>query len=299
MRIRREPEIQVKTAQQIALMRAAGLVVARALTAAAGAVGPGVSTADLDAVADEEIRAAGAVPSFKGYHGFPATICASVNDEIVHGIPRPDRKLRSGDVVSIDCGAIVEGWHADAALTVGVGAISEELTRLLAACEQALWHGLAQARAGARLSDISCAVERSARASASNSASAGNSAPVGYGIVEDYVGHGIGSEMHMDPPVPNQGMPGRGPVLAEGMALAIEPLLVLGGPDTVLLDDGWTVVSADGTWAANFEHTVAITADGPWVLTAPDGGRGWFSRLAEPTADSAGGLAGSPARPQV
>jgi methionyl aminopeptidase len=293
MRIRREPEIQVKTVQQIAHMRAAGLVVARALAAAAGAVGPGVSTADLDAVAEEEIRAADAVPSFKGYHGFPATICASVNDEIVHGIPRADRELRPGDVVSIDCGAIVEGWHADAALTVGVGVISEELTRLIEACEQALWHGLAQARPGARLSDISHAVELRAHASAGASGSGR------YGIVEDYVGHGIGSEMHMDPPVPNQGRPGRGPVLLEGMALAIEPLLVLGRPETVLLDDGWTVVSADSTWAAHFEHTVAITAEGPWVLTALDGGTGGFSQLVEPAADSAGGLAGSPAHPQV
>jgi methionyl aminopeptidase len=292
MRIRREPEIQVKTAEQVAHMRAAGLVVARALTAAAGAVAPGVSTADLDAVAAEEIRAAGAVPSFKGYHGFPATICASVNDEIVHGIPSADRKLRTGDVVSIDCGAIALGWHADAALTVGVGAISEELARLIEACEQALWHGLAQARVGARLTDISHAVESSARVSGQFSASGG------YGIVEDYVGHGIGSEMHMDPPVPNRGRPGQGPVLAEGMALAIEPLLVLGRPETVLLDDGWTVVSADGSRSAHFEHTVAITAEGPWVLTAPDGGRDRLSRLAEPVTGSAGHLADSP-RPQV
>jgi methionyl aminopeptidase len=293
MRIRREPEIQVKTAQQVAAMRAAGLVVARALTAAAGAVGPGVSTADLDSVAEQEIRSAGAVPSFKGYHDFPATICTSINDEIVHGIPSAERRLRAGDVLSIDCGAIVEGWHADAALTVGVGTISDELRRLIDACEQALWRGLAQARAGARLSDISHAVERSARASAKSS-------PGGsYGIVEDYVGHGIGSEMHMDPPVPNHGKPGRGPELTEGMALAVEPLLVLGGPDTVLLDDGWTVVSADGTWSAHFEHTVAITAEGPWVLTAPDGGRDWFSRLAEPASGPAGGLADSAPRPQA
>jgi methionyl aminopeptidase len=287
MRIRREPEIQVKTAQQIAAMRAAGLVVGRALAAAAGAAGPGVSTADLDDVAEKEIRSSGAVPSFKGYHGFPATICASVNDEIVHGIPSPGKKLRAGDLVSIDCGAIVDGWHADAALTVGVGTISAELSRLVEACERALWHGLAQARAGRRLTDISHAVERSVR-------SAG-----GYGIVEDYVGHGIGSEMHMDPPVPNQGRPGRGPLLVEGMALAIEPLLVLGQPDTILLDDGWTVRSTDGSLSAHFEHTVAITADGPWVLTALDGGRSGFSRLTEPATRSAGGLTDSPPRPQA
>jgi methionyl aminopeptidase len=280
MRIRREPEIELKTAAQFASMREAGLVVASALRAAAEAIGPGVTTADLDAAAEEEIRAAGAVSSFMGYHGFPATICASVNEEIVHGIPAAAKRLREGDVVSIDCGAIVDGWHADAALTVGVGAISDELSRLLAACEQALWHGLAGARAGARLTDISHAVERSVRRSGQ------------YGIVEDYVGHGIGSAMHMDPSVHNQGRPGRGPVLAEGMALVIEPLLVLGHQDTVLLDDGWTVVSADGTWSAHFEHTVAITADGPWVLTAPDGGRSGFSRFPRPLAGSVAGPAG-------
>ena len=263
MRSKRELGVQVKTQAQLAFMWEAGQVVAAALRAAAEAVAPGVSTAELDTVAHARIAAAGAVPSFLGYHGFPATICTCINDEIVHGIPSASRVLQEGDVVSIDCGASVEGWHADAALTVGVGAIPEELAKLIADCERALWRGLAAARAGARLSDISHAVERTARA-------AGD-----YGIVEDYVGHGIGSEMHMDPPVPNYGRPGRGPVLAEGMALAIEPLLVLGSPETRLLDDGWTVASEDGGWSAHFEHTVAITAAGPWVLTAsagpPDG----------------------------
>jgi methionyl aminopeptidase len=234
----------------------AGQVVAAALEAAAAAAAPGVSTAELDGIAAARIAAAGAVPSFLGYHGYPATICASVNDEIVHGIPGTTRVLRAGDIVSIDCGAIVDGWHADAALTVGVGDISAELTKLLADCERALWQGIAAARPGARLSDISHAVERSVRAAGE------------YGIVEDYVGHGIGTEMHMDPAVPNFGKPGRGPVLREGMALAIEPLLVLGSPDTRLLADDWTVVSEDGGWSAHFEHTVAVTADGPWVLTA-------------------------------
>jgi methionyl aminopeptidase len=268
MRIRREPAIEVKTAAQLAAMAEAGRVVARALSAAAAAAAPGVSTAALDAIAAREIRAAGAAPSFLGYHGFPATICACVNEEIVHGIPRATRRLRDGDVVSIDCGAIVDGWHADAALTVPVGAVGAELRLLIDGCERALWHGLAAARPGARLGDISHAVERSARAAGS------------YGIVEDYGGHGIGSEMHMDPPVPNQGRPGRGPVLAEGMALAIEPLLVLGSPGTRLLDDGWTVVTDDGAPAAHFEHTVAITSGGPRVLTAADGGREGFARLA-------------------
>jgi len=256
MRSKREPGVQIKTQAQLAKMQEAGQAVASALRAAADAVAPGVTTADLDAIARAQIAAAGAAPSFLGYHGYPATICACVNDEIVHAIPSGSRVLREGDVVSVDCGASVDGWHADAALTVGVGVISAEPAKLIADCERALWHGLAAARPGARLSDISCAVERSVRAAGE------------YGIVEDYVGHGIGSEMHMDPPVPNYGRPGRGPVLVEGMALAIEPLLVLGSPDTRLLDDGWTVVSEDGSWSAHFEHTVAITADGPWVLTA-------------------------------
>jgi len=256
MRSKREPGVQIKTQAQLAKMEEAGRVVASALHAAADAVAPGITTADLDAIASGQIAAAGAAPSFLGYHGYPATICACVNDEIVHGIPSSSRVLREGDVVSIDCGASVGGWHADAALTVGVGIISAEVATLIADCERALWHGLAAARPGARLSDISHAVERSARAAGE------------YGIVEDYVGHGIGSEMHMDPPVPNYGRPGRGPVLAAGMALAIEPLLVLGSPNTRLLDDGWTVVSEDGGWSAHFEHTVAITPDGPWVLTA-------------------------------
>jgi len=277
MRSKREPGVQVKTQPQLAFMWEAGQVVAAALQAAAEAAAPGVSTADLDAVASARIAAAGAIPSFLGYHGFPATVCTCINDEIVHGIPSASRVLQEGDVISIDCGASVEGWHADAAVTVGVGVIPAEATKLIADCERALWQGLAAARAGARLSDISHAVERSARAAGA------------YGIVEDYVGHGIGSEMHMDPPVPNYGRPGRGPVLAEGMALAIEPLLVLGSPETRLLDDGWTVVSEYGGWSAHFEHTVAITAAGPWVLTAsalpPAGalaGDGFIVRAAEP-----------------
>ncbi len=282
MRRRREPAIELKTPSQLAAMREAGLVVARALRAAADAVAPGVSTQELDDAAAAEIRASGATPSFPGYQGYPATTCVSVNDEIVHGIPSPARRLQPGDVVSIDCGAIVRGWHADAALTVGVGVITAELEDLLGTCERALWQGLAQARPGARLSDISHAVERHVR-------SAGP-----YGIVEDYVGHGIGTQMHMDPPVPNLGRPGRGPVLAEGMALAVEPLLTLGGAQTRLLDDGWTVVSEDGTAAAHFEHTVAITADGPWVLTAADGGTaGLAAATGTPVAGLAGPEAGS------
>jgi len=258
---RRGQAIQIKTPEQFAIMREAGLVVARTLDVVAAAVRPGVSTADLDALAEREIRAAGATPSFLGYHGYPATICTSVNEEIVHGIPTPARRLDEGDIISIDCGAIVGGWHGDAARTVGVGTISAEHAALLSACEAALWHGLAQARPGGRLGDISHAVETSIE----------QAGP--YGLVEEYTGHGIGTAMHMDPPVPNYGRPGRGPRLRAGMALAIEPMVVLGSPETILLDDGWTVITADGSWAAHFEHTVAITAGGPWVLTAADGGQ--------------------------
>jgi methionyl aminopeptidase len=258
--------IELKTPDQVKLMREAGLVVAHTLRTVAAAVRPGVSTGELDTLAEREIRAAGATPSFKGYHGYPATICASVNSEIVHGIPHQARYLGDGDIVSIDCGAIVRGWHGDAAVTVGVGTISAEHAALLDACETALWRGLARARPGGRLGDISHAVETSIRATGD------------YGVVQEYTGHGIGTAMHMDPPVPNYGRAGRGPRLRAGMALAIEPMVMLGGPETVLLDDGWTVVTADGSWAAHFEHTVAITSDGPWVLTAEDGGE---SRLGD------------------
>jgi methionyl aminopeptidase len=258
--------IQIKTAEEIEVMRAAGLVVARTLRTLASSIAPGVSTAELDRIAEHQIRAAGATPSFKGYYGYPATICASVNEEIVHGIPSSERRLREGDIVSIDCGAIVDGWHGDAAVTVGVGDIGKTNAGLLEACQAALWQGLTQAQAGRRLGDISHAVETSVRG-------AGR-----YGLVREYTGHGIGSAMHMDPPVPNYGRPGRGPRLQPGMALAIEPMVMLGGEETILLEDGWTVITADGSWAAHFEHTVAIMPDGPWVLTAEDGGLAGFAR---------------------
>ena len=271
MRLRRDEPIEVKTPAQLAIMREAGLVTAAALRAAAAAVEPGISTAELDFIAEREIRAAGATPSFKGYHGYPASICTSVNEQVVHGIPGPGQVLTAGDVISIDCGAIVAGWHGDAAVTVAVGdggrPASAELAGLLSACETALWHGLSRAVPGGRLTDISHAVERAARAAGP------------YGIVRDYTGHGIGTAMHMDPPVPNFGRAGRGPVLTEGMALAIEPMLVLGDAETEVLADDWTVITRDGSWAAHFEHTVAITADGPWVLTAEDGGQANLAAL--------------------
>ena len=260
--MRRVPErIEIKSRDQIEVMRRAGLVVARALAEMGAAAVPGVSTSDLDELARSVLREEGATSSFLGYHGYPAVICASVNDRVVHGIPSPGEKLRTGDLLSIDFGAIVDGWHGDSAISVPVGEVAPEVAALSAVCEASMWDGLAAARVGARLTDISHAVETSIR-------QAGR-----YGIVAHYGGHGIGSEMHMAPHILNYGRPGKGPRLEPGMALAIEPMVTLGSRATHELEDGWTVVTADGSRAAHWEHTVAILEDGPWVLTAPDGGR--------------------------
>jgi methionyl aminopeptidase len=244
-------------------MRAAGLVVARALAVVAAAVSPGITTARLDALAADVIGDHGALPSFLGYHGFPATICVSVNDEIVHGIPGP-RVIRAGDLVSIDCGAIVDGWHGDAAVSVLVGA-APELQLLSQVTEASLWAGIRAAEAGSRIGDIGAAVEATIVAAAAE-----HRQP--FDIVDGYTGHGIGTAMHMAPDVPNFGEPGRGPKLAVGMAIAIEPMVTLGSADTRVLADDWTVVSTAGSPAAHWEHTVAVTSAGPWVLTAEDGG---------------------------
>jgi methionyl aminopeptidase len=258
--------IEYKTPEQIALMRAAGLVVARALAEMQAAVAPGISTAELDAIAERVIRDAGAEPSFLGYHGYPASICASVNEQVVHGIPSRRQALREGDLVSLDCGAVLDGWHGDATIAVPVGGVAPDLSRLAAAASDALWAGIRAAAFGVvsgrgRLGDVSHAVETAIRR-------AGR-----YGIVIGYGGHGIGSAMHQDPYVENAGRPGRGPHLVPGLCLAIEPMLTLGEPRTVELSDGWTVVTADGSVAAHVEHTVALFSDGAWVLTAEDGGR--------------------------
>jgi methionyl aminopeptidase len=259
--MRAMPErIQIKTPEQIGSMRRAGLVVARALREMRAAVAPGITTADLDAIARGVLAETGATSSFLGYHGYPAVICASVNDRVVHGIPSPNEPLREGDVLSIDFGAIVDGWHGDSAVSVPVGAVSPEVQAMSDACERSMWDGLAAAHAGARLSDISHAVESSIRTSGR------------YGIVAGYGGHGIGTEMHMAPHILNYGRPGKGPRLEPGMVLAIEPMITLGSRATRELEDGWTVSTVDGSWAAHWEHTVAILADGPWVLTAEDGG---------------------------
>jgi methionyl aminopeptidase len=262
----RDLEIELKTPEQIRLMRAAGLVVADALHKLREAVAPGVNTAELDALAEETIRAAGAIPSFKGYQGYPASICSSVNEQVVHAIPAREQVLREGDLISIDCGADLGGWHGDAAITVPVGEVAREHLRMITVAEDAMWAGILAAGRGARsgqgrLTDISYAIQSTIKA-------AGR-----YGIVEGYGGHGIGSQMHQDPFVLNAGRPGKGPRLVPGMALAIEPMITRGRPKVAELDDDWTVVTVDGSMAVHVEHTVAICDDGLWVLTAQDGGR--------------------------
>jgi methionyl aminopeptidase len=260
--------IQIKSRDEIALMRQAGIVVGTTLATLRDAVRPGMTTADLDEIARNSLAEAGATSSFLGYHGFPATVCTSVNDQIVHGIPSKKDVIRDGDIVSIDFGAIVEGYHGDAAITVGVGEISVEMQELLRVTEESLWRGMAAGRLGGRLVDVSRAIETYVR---SQPHPQGGS----WGIVEEYVGHGIGTEMHQDPQVYNYVGPrmGRGPQLVEGLALAVEPMVNLGGRHTRVLEDGWTVVTADGSRSAHFEHTFTITPEGPWVLTALDGGR--------------------------
>lgn len=253
--------IELKTPEQISLMRQAGVVVARALREMGAAAAPGVSTLDLDVLAREVLREAGARSSFLGYHGFPAVICTSVNDRVVHGIPSAHERLAAGDLISIDFGAIVDGWHGDAAITVPVGDVTPGAAALSAACEAAMWAGVTAARDGGRLGDVSHAVEKSIRESGR------------YGIVAGYGGHGIGSQMHMAPHILNYGPAGKGPRLVAGMAVAIEPMITLGSRHTQELADGWTVATVDGSLAAHWEHTVAILEDGPWVLTAEDGGR--------------------------
>ena len=265
----RDRGIELKTPDQIEVMRAAGLVVGQCLAMLRETVKPGLSTADLDAMAEDHIRGAGAVPSFLGYHGFPGSLCVSVNDEVVHGIPG-DRVIADGDLVSIDCGAIVEGWHGDAALTVAVGEVAPEVLELMRVTEESMWRGIAAATLGGRVGDISHAVE-------SYVAGQGD-----YGIVEDYVGHGIGSAMHQPPSVPNLGRPGKGPRLVQGMALAVEPMVALGDQATHVLADDWTVVTDDGSPAAHFENTFTLTPGGAWVLTALDGGAARLAELGVP-----------------
>ena len=245
--------ITMKSDAEFDKMAVAGACVAAVHKAVREAAVPGVAMTELDGISARVIRDHGCRPSFLGYHGFPATICASPNHVIVHGIPDGYR-LKDGDVLSIDAGAIYEGWHGDAAFTVAVGEVPPTVQQLLDVTEQALWNGAAQSRAGNRLGDVGAAVEATAR-------------PYGYGVVREYIGHGIGRQMHEAPNVPNYGKPGKGLKLKVGMALAIEPMFNLGTEETLLLEDGWTVVTRDGKLSAHFEHTVAITSEGPKVLT--------------------------------
>lgn len=236
-------------------MRAAGRLVGQVLTALSGRVAPGVTTAELDAVAEALIVDAGAIPAFKGYHGYPATICASVNDEVIHGIPSGKRVLNEGDVISIDVGASLDGYYGDSAVTLPVGSISEGAATLLRVTEESLYKAIEVVRPGGRVSDIGHAVQRHVEAQ-------------GFSVVREFVGHGIGQQMHEEPQIPNYGDAGRGPRLVEGMVLAIEPMVNAGKATVKVLPDGWTAVTRDHSLSAHFEHTVAVTLDGPWILTA-------------------------------
>jgi methionyl aminopeptidase len=272
----RDRGIEIKTPAQIEKMRAAGLLVGQTLELLRSSVHAGISTGELDAIAEDNIRSHGGIPSFQGYGHppFPGSICASVNDEVVHGIPG-SRVLADGDLISIDCGAIVDGGHGDAAITVPVGEVNADLRQLIDVTEGAMWAGFAAARLGGRVTDISHAVESYVRAQQHPSAGS-------YGILEDYTGHGIGTAMHQPPNVPNYGRPGRGPKLERGLALAVEPMVTLGSKRTLLAEDEWTIVTADGSWAAHFEHTFTLTPDGAWILTAIDGGEARLAQLGVP-----------------
>lgn len=247
--------IDYKSAEDLQRMRRAGRIVAATIDRVLEAVRPGATTADLNAVAEAYIRERGATPSFLGYRGFPASICASLNDEVVHGIPAPKRVLREGDILSLDFGAIWEGFHADSAVSVFVGEPpSPEAEKLVRVTEEALEAGISQIRPGARLSDVGAAVQQVAEGA-------------GFSVVREYVGHGIGRNLHEDPQVPNYGAPGRGPQLKPGLVLAVEPMVNVGGWETRVLADDWTVVTSDGSLSAHFEHTIAVTEDGREVLT--------------------------------
>lgn len=245
--------IELKNPAQIERMRKAGRIVAETLELMRNSVRPGVTTQELDRLAEEHIRKQGAIPAFKGYNGFPATLCASVNEQVVHGIPGL-RTLQSGDIISIDCGAVIDGYYGDAAITLPVGEISEDLQKLLRVTEESLMLGINQALKGNRLYDVSHAVQTHVEAH-------------GLSVVRDYVGHGIGRAMHEEPQIPNYGKPGRGPRLEIGMVLAIEPMVNMGTYEVKTLSDHWTVVTKDGKASAHFEHTVAITENGPEILT--------------------------------
>jgi methionyl aminopeptidase len=260
-------EIQIKSLDQLKVMRRAGLLVGETLALLQDSIKVGMRTDALDAIAAANIKRGGGVSNFKGYHGYPATICISINDEIVHGIPG-DRVIEDGDVVSIDCGAIIDGWHGDAAISFGLGEVEAADQKLMDVCQESMWQGIAAGKAGAKLTDISAAIEGYINSQGK------------YGILREYGGHGIGSAMHQEPHILNFGPAGNGPELVAGMALAIEPMITRGNERTKVLSDDWTVVAFDSSKGAHFEHTYAIAPDGkPFVLTAVDGGKADLSRL--------------------
>jgi methionyl aminopeptidase len=246
--------IVCKSPAEIEKMRAASQLVARVLDELAAMVAPGISTADLDRAAEQKVRAAGAEPAFKGYRGYPATLCASANNEVIHGIPN-STPLKAGDIISLDMGVKLAGYYGDSAITVPVGAVSDEAKTLLRVTREALDNGIAQVRVGARISDIGHAIQQHVEAH-------------GFSVVREFVGHGIGASLHEEPQIANYGEPGRGPRLAEGMTLAIEPMVNMGKPAVKVLADGWTAVTRDGSLSAHFEHTVAVGKNGPDILTA-------------------------------
>ncbi|MDR3735475.1 MAG: type I methionyl aminopeptidase [Acidobacteriaceae bacterium] len=246
--------IMIKTPQEIAKMRRSGEVLQKVLHAVREVVAPGVSTMDLEKAAASKIAEFGATPAFKGYHGYPACLCTSVNDEVIHGIPSAKKILAEGDVVSVDCGVVLDGFYSDSAVTIPVGKVSPAVRKLLDVTEQSLAAGIQEAQVGATIGDIGATVQEAIEAN-------------GFGIVRDFVGHGIGRSMHEDPQIPNYGTRGKGPKLRAGMVLAIEPMVNIGSGDVKVLKDGWTAVTVDGKWSAHFEHTVAVTESGPVILT--------------------------------
>src|SRR6185369_3648465 len=247
-----------KSRSEIELMRVAGQIVARVLNRLSAMVEPGITTQDLDREAERMVVGAGGYPTFKGYHGYPSSICASINDEVVHGIPSK-RKLREGDIIGIDCGATYKGYVGDAAVTVPVGkSVRDDVRKLVAATERSLYAAIEQCQVGNRLGDVCHAVQAHVE-------------PLGYSVVKNFCGHGVGRAMHEEPQVPNYGKSGTGPILREGLVIAIEPMINLGHEDVKVLSDGWTVITLDGQPSAHFEHTVAITQDGPQILTMLDG----------------------------
>ena len=252
--------IQIKTLEQLKIMRRAGLLVGETLELLKSSIKVGMRTDALDAIAAANIKRGGGTSNFKGYHGYPATICISINDEIVHGIPG-DRVIEDGDVISIDCGAIIDGWHGDAAFSVGVGSVDPADQKMMDVCEESMWRGIAAGKSGAKLTDIGHAIEEYINSQGK------------YGILQEYGGHGIGTEMHQEPHVLNFGRPGNGPEIVAGLALAIEPMITRGSAKTKVLSDDWTVVSQDKSRGAHFENSYVVCPDGkPFVLTALDGG---------------------------